>query len=128
MTTLSHGSQLGGTFRLQYDSTASLPPGTVWKQTAPIAWDASEIDLQQALQGMSTMGQVAVSRELTSPQVGGYTFTITFLENRGDLAELVCDDLTLRRCHDSGTDCSRGANERNSRCCVKSSSCTPQAS
>jgi hypothetical protein len=65
---------------------------TIYRQdhTDHIPWDATEVELEEALENMASIGQVYVTRTLEG---AGYEWTITWLTDVGDQPTLVVNDL-----------------------------------
>jgi hypothetical protein len=78
------GVPVGGSFALSFRG----------QRTGYIAADASAVEVQAELEELSTVGSVSVQRS-DEDESGGYTWTVTFLNNLGDLPSLVVDDVTL---------------------------------
>lgn len=76
ISTIENANLLGGHFRLEYNG----------ELTEPIAFDADEEEMQQALESLNTIGKVDVTRSECDEQ-NGYSWTITFLSelNNGNL-------------------------------------------
>jgi hypothetical protein len=83
VTTVTNGNVLSGSFIVSFQN----------QPTVPIPFDASEIVLQAALEGLSTIGTVAVSRSTVDNQLG-YKWTITYTSqmNAGNVPSLVVYD------------------------------------
>jgi len=79
-STLVQGNVIGGTFRLQFEG----------QTTSSLAYDASANDVRLALEGLSTLGVVVVSR--TGPDYqNGYAWTVTFADprNSGNMPAII---------------------------------------
>lgn len=75
---------LGGTFTLSFGGVS----------TTPLSYDVDAAVMEEALQGLSTIGSVDVSR--TGPHGNGkYKWTIKFRSNLGDVQYLDFDDTQL---------------------------------
>ena len=83
---VTHGNILGGTFRLTFEE----------QTTADIDFDASEAELREALERLTTIGSVEVTRSAVDDQ-HGYEWTIEFTSdmNDGDVDILVADTSSL---------------------------------
>lgn len=75
---------LGGVFALQFDG----------KHTGYMPFDVSAAVLKTQLEVLSTIGNVAVTRSNVDPN-NGYAWTISFLNNLGDLSAIIPDALAL---------------------------------
>lgn len=75
---------LGGVFTLQFDG----------KRTGYMPFDVSAAVLKTQLEVLSTIGNVAVTRSNIDPN-SGYAWTISFLNNLGDLSAIIPDALAL---------------------------------
>ncbi|KUF76233.1 Twitchin [Phytophthora nicotianae] len=75
---------LGGVFALEYEG----------QRTGYMPFDASAAVMQTQLETLSTIGSVAVSRSNADPN-NGYAWTISFLNNLGNLQPLQPDALAL---------------------------------
>lgn len=80
--TLVNGNTLGGSFRLTFQQQTS----------AAIPHNAAAYEMQQALEAMSAIGGVDVTRSAPDHQ-GGYQWTVTFTSdvNAGHVDTLVSD-------------------------------------
>ena len=83
---------LGGDFALDFRG----------QRTGYIAFDASAHDIETALESLSTIGSVDVVRS-DPDENGGYTWSVTFLTNLGDVGMLGFDALDLTGTVSSGT-------------------------
>ena len=72
---------LGGSFTLEFDG----------QRTGYLSYDSDAATIEAALDALSTIGDVDVTRS-TSDENGGYTWSITFLSNLGALPTLISDD------------------------------------
>jgi hypothetical protein len=83
-STLTDGSAaVGGSFMLSFAGQHFESTQT----TGAIAYDATESQMETALQALSNVGTVNVTR--TGPSIeGGYTWTVTYLTDPGDLPEI----------------------------------------
>ncbi|KAL7537095.1 hypothetical protein ACHAXR_007582 [Thalassiosira sp. AJA248-18] len=79
ITTLHQGNELEGSFRLEF----------MGELTADIPFDASSSEMQSRLEGLDTIGAVAVSRSMADEQ-SGFSWEIEFLShsNGGNLPSM----------------------------------------
>jgi len=77
-------SVLSGEFTLEFDG----------QRTGYLSYDISAANLEAALDALSTVGDVDVSRSNVDEN-GGYTWSVTFLSNLGDVSELIPDGLDI---------------------------------
>ena len=86
VSTVTDGNILGGTFRLTFEE----------QTTADIDFDASEAEMREALERLTTIGSVEVTRSAVDDQ-HGYEWTIEFTSdmNDGDIDILVADTTSL---------------------------------
>ena len=89
---LADGLVLSGTFTLGFRRRSQVDP-TRWLEagTSPLPFDATPAEVQAALEGLATIGQVVVDRPSGPDARRGYTWTVTFvgLEDAGDLPPLL---------------------------------------
>jgi hypothetical protein len=84
---IANGNMIGGSFKLSVNQY----------QTSAISYFATAAEMQQKIAALpNVIDGVTVSRTVATPEVMGYTWTITFDTNPGDLSDLVADvsDLT----------------------------------
>ncbi|GLD96780.1 hypothetical protein PINS_up005463 [Pythium insidiosum] len=102
VTQLQAPAQLGGTFSLRYDvdpwflfvnaksqneTTAATTAVNVTTTTPPLAWNASETQVRDALQSLTGVGNVSVARRRLSPE-GAMEWRVEFRDNNGNLPAL----------------------------------------
>uniref|UniRef100_K3WF50 Titin n=1 Tax=Globisporangium ultimum (strain ATCC 200006 / CBS 805.95 / DAOM BR144) TaxID=431595 RepID=K3WF50_GLOUD len=75
---------LGGVFSLEFDG----------QRTGYMPFDVSAVAMKNQLEALSTIGDVAITRSNADPN-NGYAWTISFLNNLGDLTALQPDMLAL---------------------------------
>ena len=94
--TVQEGTEIAGSFRLGYTGSASIPPsedGT----TVFVPHDASTSHLADALQALSGINSgipPTITRE-GPDTVNGFTWSITFFGNNGNLGDFTCDESAL---------------------------------
>ena len=64
------------------------------QRTGYLSHDVSEDTLKEALETLSTVGTVEVSRSNVDDS-GGYTWSVTFMNDLGDVPEMTVDDITM---------------------------------
>jgi len=76
ISTLTHGNNIAGSFTLMFGGA----------ETAPIAFDALDGELQASLEALPTVGELAVTRSGPDAQTG-YVWAVTFMSdfNTGDV-------------------------------------------
>jgi len=82
---VQRGNYLGGSYSLTYNGISSRPISAL----------ASPIELQLALQNMSSVGAVSVSVSNIVSSEGGHTYQITFLDQPGNLPLLIPETKSL---------------------------------
>ena len=92
LATLADGRVLGGTFTLGFRRRGQVDPTQfVEARTSPLPFDATPAEVQTALEGLATVGQVVVDRPAGPDARRGYTWTVTFVgrEDAGDQPPLL---------------------------------------
>jgi hypothetical protein len=72
------------------------------KRTVYIPYDSSARQVESALEALDTIGDVTVERSLMDEN-GGFTWTVTFLTELGDVPDMVLDGLDLTGTVATGT-------------------------
>ena len=93
VSTTDDGNVMGGTFRLTFEGST----------TSSLGWDATEYDVQQALQALPTVGALLVTRSLPSYQQT-YAWSVTFASpmNSGYQPAIVVDTSGLTTSNTNG--------------------------
>ena len=80
---LQGSEPLGGHFILEFDGA----------RTGQLLWSSSAIQIQHALEGLSTIGLLSVERSTHST---GIAWSVTFLTQGGDLSDITSDGAPLQ--------------------------------
>ena len=86
---LPAGTPIGGSFSLAFDTSACADADVqAYEVTAPLPANAAEGAVQNALESLSNLGPVSVSRVTLDAVAGTYAWTVTFLP--GSFSSAMC--------------------------------------